>query len=92
VHWYNQDHHHSSLAGFTPQQVFTGEYLEVAQVRQMALDDMYDRHPERFKGRPTVQMPATEVGINPVPEGADQATVEKGVNFPTLQRVIAKVS
>ena len=92
VHWYNQDHHHSSLAGFTPQQVFTGEYLEVAQVRQMALDDMYGRHPERFKGRPTVQMPATEVCINPVPEGADQATVEKGVNFPTLQRVIAKVS
>ncbi|MCB1621783.1 MAG: integrase core domain-containing protein [Thiothrix sp.] len=93
VRWYNQDHHHSSLAGFTPQQVFTGEYLEVAQVRQMALDAMYDRHSERFsKGRPTVQMPPTEVCINPVPEDADQATVEKGVNFPTLQRVIAKVT
>lgn len=92
VRWYNQDHHHSSLAGFTPQQVFTGEYLEVARVRQSALDDMYDRHPERFsKGRPTVQMPPTEVCINPVPEDADQATVEKGVNFPTMQRAIAKV-
>lgn len=91
VHWYNQGHHHSSLAGFTPHQVFSGEYLDVARIRQTALDEMYDRHPERFsKGRPTVQRPPAEVCINPVPENADQATIEKGVNFPTLRRVIEK--
>ena len=32
------DHHHNALAGFTPQQVFTVEYVEVAKVRQAALD------------------------------------------------------
>lgn len=87
VNWYNHDHHHSSLAGFTPHQVFSGEYIEIAQVRQTALDRMYAQHPERFsKGHPTVTMPPTEVCINPVPEGADHAIVEKGVNFPTLNR------
>jgi hypothetical protein len=93
VQWYNQKHHHSGLAGFTPQQVLTGEYLDVAKVRQKALDAKYASHPERFsKGRPSVKMPPTEVCINPVPEDADRATVEKGVNFPTLARAIAKVS
>lgn len=89
--WYSHQHHHSALAGFTPYQVFSGEYLEIAQVRQAALDAMYERHPERFtQGRPTVQMPPIEVCINPVPEDADPATLEKGVNFPTLPRVMAK--
>ena len=91
VNWYNNDHHHSALAGFTPQQVFTGEYIEVAKVRQAALDEAYLKHPQRFsKGRPKVQMPPQEVYINPIPEGADEETIEKGVNFPTLQRVIEK--
>ncbi len=91
VHWYNHLHHHSNLAGFTPHQVFSGEYLEIAKVRQTALDEMYDRHPERFtKGRPVVWMPPEEVCINPIPPDADQQTIEKGVNFPTLQRVIRK--
>ena len=89
VRWYNHSHHHSGLAGFTPSQVFSGEYFEIAIVRQAALDDAYARHPERFsKGRPVVKMPPAEVTINPVPTDADQATIEKGVNFPTLQRVI----
>jgi transposase InsO family protein len=89
VQWYNYDHHHSSLAGFTPHQVFSGEHLEIAQIRQAALDEIYACHPERFsKGRPVVGMPPSEVCINPVPENADQTIIEKGVNFPTLQRVI----
>ena len=92
VHWYNHQHHHSSLAGFTPYQVFSGEYQNLVKTRQAALDAMYSRHPERFtKGRPIAQMPPSEVCINPVPEDADQATVEKGVNFPTLKRAIEKI-
>lgn len=89
VRWYNESHHHSNLAGFTPYQVFSGAHPEIATVRQLALDDAYTKHPERFtKGRPIVKMPAAEVFINPVPADADQATIEKGVNFPTLRRVI----
>ena len=84
---------HSSLAGFTPHQVFSGAYRELAIVRQRALDEAYARHPERFsKGRPMVKMPPAEVSINPVPTDADQATIEKGVNFPTLQRVIGNTT
>lgn len=91
VNWYNWHHHHSGLAGFTPNQVFGGDYIEVARVKQAALDEAYDRHPERFTGgRSVVQMPPKQVSINPIPENADQATVEKGVNFPTLKRVIEK--
>ena len=36
----------------------------------------------------TVHRLLSEVCINPVPENTDQVTVEKGVNFPTLTRVI----
>jgi len=93
VAWYNQAHHHSALAGFTPYQVVSGEYLGLAKVRQQALDEMYERHPERFcQGRPTRSMPPAEVCINPIPEDAEQAILDKGVNFPTLQRAIAKVT
>lgn len=91
VNWYNNDHHHSALAGFTPQQVFTGEYVEVAKVRQAALDEAFIKYPQRFsKGQPMVQMPPQEVCINPIPEDADQKSIEKGVNFPTHPRAIEK--
>jgi putative transposase len=37
-------------------------------------------------------MPPAEVSISPVSADADQATIEKGVNFPTLQRVIGNTT
>lgn len=90
VNWYNHEHHHSALAGFTPDQVFSGQVQHIAQVRQQALDAAYQRNPARFsKGRPTVTLPPKEVFINPIPEDADQHTIETGVNFPTLPRVKA---
>ena len=48
VQWYNHDHHHSALAGYTPSQVYTGDYLKVAERRQQALASAYEKHPERF--------------------------------------------
>ena len=82
--WYNFDHHHSGLAGYTPEQVFTGRYQEIAQLKQRALDASYDRHPERFvRGRPTVPLPASKVVINPaLPD--DDGVIDDRVNFPTL--------
>lgn len=83
--WYNTQHHHSGLAGFTPEQVFTGSYVEVARNKQSALDVIYEKHPERFvTGRPTVTMPPTVVAINPVPPEL-LGTDEDRVNFPTLR-------
>ncbi|MEZ5451242.1 MAG: IS3 family transposase [Thiothrix sp.] len=90
VHWYNTGHHHSALAGFTPQQVFTGDYQVLAEARQQVMDQAYRQHPERFAaGRPIIKMPPEVVYINPIPEDADEATTDSGVNFPTLKRLRA---
>ena len=84
VRWYNEKHHHSALNGFTPHQVFTGEYQELARRQQAALNEAYRHHPERFvQGPPLVKMPPEDVYINPVIE-EEGHTPESGVNFPTL--------
>lgn len=83
--WYNFKHHHSGLAGFTPEQVFTGRYHEIAETRQAALDDMYRQHPERFvAGPPTTSMPPVIVTINPITPEAIERGESSAVNFPTL--------
>lgn len=83
--WYNFKHHHSGLAGFTPEQVFTGRYHEIAGTRQAALDEMYRKHPERFvAGPPATSMPPAVVTINPItPEDIERGE-SSTVNFPTL--------
>ncbi len=83
--WYNQEHHHASLAGFTPSQVFTGEYQQVAKRRQEALDNQYSNHPNRFvRGTPRVKLPPSIVRINPVIDILDDKEAASHVNFPTL--------
>lgn len=83
--WYNFKHHHSGLAGFTPEQVFTGRHLEIAQFKQQALDASYARNPERFvRGRPKVAMPPESVSINPVMPDENGMVGNDRVNFPTL--------
>ena len=84
-HWYNFKHHHSGLAGFTPEQVFTGRYRNVADQKQQALDERYRQNPERFVGgRPIVSLPPSEVAINPVTATNECDAVNDRVNFPTL--------
>ena len=64
--WYNFSHHHSGLNGYTPEQVFTGRYQEIARYKQAALDNRYALNPERFvNGVPTIQLPPSQVMINP---------------------------
>ncbi|MFT5391284.1 MAG: putative transposase [Gammaproteobacteria bacterium] len=64
---YNFEHHHWGLAGYTPEQVFTGRYAQVADEKQRALDSRYDQNPERFVcGRPKAPLPPSRVVINPV--------------------------
>jgi putative transposase len=83
--WYNFEHHHSGLAGFTPEQVFSGRHLQVATAKQNALDVMYHPKPERFvRGRPIVPMPPAEVTINPITAEQIDAGHANCVNFPTL--------
>lgn len=83
--WYNFSHHHSSLAGFTPGQIFTGEYEALAKVRHQALATQFKRHPERFvKGHPQVAMPPKSVFINPIQREDEHEQISTVVNFPTL--------
>jgi putative transposase len=85
VDWYNFTHHHSGLAGFTPEQVFTGRHVDVAKRKQQALDARYASNPERFvHGRPKVAMPPESVAINPIQPDEKGVTVSDQVNFPTL--------
>jgi len=83
--WYNFEHHHSGLSGFTPEQVFTGRYREVAEQKQRALDARYQQNPERFvKGRPAISLPAARVAINPILAEDGSKILADHVNFPTL--------
>jgi len=83
--WYNVEHHHSGLSGFTPEQVFTGRYREVAVQKQRALNTRYERNPERFvRGRPIAPMPPKTVAINPIVDTGDDKAIDDRVNFPAL--------
>lgn len=91
--WYNFSHHHSGLNGYTPEQVFTGRYHEVATEKQLALDSRYAQNPERFvHGRPTIKLPPEQVLINPVTAEDIEKGVSTAVNFPTLNRIKEKTT
>jgi putative transposase len=79
--WHNDDHHHSSLALFTPADVFFGRVALVAAARQLALDLAYAAHPERFPhGAPRVALPPAAVHINPL--AADTLRVLPAASTP----------
>ena len=91
--WYNTEHHHSGIAGFTPAQVFTGDYRSVAAIKQAALDAQYARHPQRFvHGPPVVALPPEEVSINPITEEERAAGVSCEVNLPTIPAAADAIS
>ena len=61
--WYNFEHHHSGLGWFTPDQVFTGGYHQVAIQKQPAFDASYRRNTEPFvRGQPCVTDAAKDGG------------------------------
>jgi len=62
---YNTQHHHSALAGFTPQSVHDGTWRDHAAQRQALLDAHYAANPRRYRRPPTVQTPPGTVYINP---------------------------
>lgn len=64
--WYNDEHHHSGLAMFTPADVHFDRIEELLPARQAVMDAAFEAHPERFPhGRPVVLRPRGEVWINP---------------------------
>jgi hypothetical protein len=86
--WYNDHHHHSGLALFTPADVFYGRVEEVAAQRQVALDAAYTAHPERFpNGPPIVRRPPESVAINPL--SVEDAITEPLAAGVASQEVVA---
>lgn len=65
IRWYNEDHHHSSLALLTPHQVHHELADDIVVQRQRVLDAAHDAHPERFvRGAPRHPPPPREAWIN----------------------------
>lgn len=64
VAWYNHQHKHTGIALFSPNQVHDGTWRALWHRRDQALQDYYQRHPDRFQTRPTTPCPADLVGIN----------------------------
>jgi putative transposase len=62
---YNTEHHHSGLAGFTPNSVHNGSWPETAAKRQALLDASYQSHPHRYRRPPKIALPPGTVWINP---------------------------
>jgi putative transposase len=76
-HWYNHEHHHTSLGLMTPAAVHYGLAEAMYEQRRQVLAAAYRSHPERFvRGEPTPPQWPEEVWINPpqsVPDIADNA-------------------
>jgi putative transposase len=65
-HWYNNEHHHSSLGLMTPAAIHYGQAATLTSQRQATLKTAYETHPERFvNGLPKPPKVPTEVWINP---------------------------
>ncbi|GMV43629.1 MAG: hypothetical protein AMXMBFR64_53450 [Myxococcales bacterium] len=72
--WYNDEHHHSGLAMFTPADVHFDRIEELLPARQAVMDAAFKAHPERFPhGSPVVLRPRGEVWINPLRPQAEGA-------------------
>ncbi|EGX54456.1 Integrase catalytic domain-containing protein [Streptomyces zinciresistens K42] len=52
ITYHNHDHRHSGIGLHTPASVHFGTAEEVRDQRAAALDEAYERHPERFARRP----------------------------------------
>ncbi|MEO0947584.1 MAG: hypothetical protein AAFY11_05465, partial [Cyanobacteria bacterium J06641_5] len=71
------------MAGFTPAQVFTQRYQELAVQREQVMNAAFEEHPERFVGgRPRINLPPQVVAINPLYREDGSIETETGVNFP----------
>lgn len=75
VPWYNQNHKHSGIALFSPDEVHDGTWRESWAQRDATQQAYYEQHPERFRRRPRTPAPAGSVGIN-LPKHKDDAGKE----------------
>jgi putative transposase len=91
VDWYNDDHYHVGLALLHPVDVHHGRAADIVAARQLVLDAVYARHPERFPlGRPTQKLPPATAWINPPPmTNMDQSDQIGSVRDPIATKEVA---
>lgn len=84
--WYNQEHKHSGIGYYTPEDVHYGQAWRMRKVRASTLAAAYAAHPERFVRKPpAAQALPTAVWINP-PEMARKETEQP----PDKRRLIVQ--
>lgn len=63
--WYNKNHKHSGIAMLTPENVHYNLSHEVVSKRQIVLDEIFEKYPQRFvNGKPKSKLPDNIVWIN----------------------------
>jgi len=68
VTWYNDAHHHCGLNGYTPAEVYSGQYRQRQLEKQAVLDAAHAQNPQRWiNGAPRAPLPPARVSINPSP-------------------------
>ena len=91
-HWYNHEHHHTSLGLMTPAAVHYGQAKAMHEQRRQVLAEAYVAHPERFvRGEPIPPLWPEEVWINPpqsVPDIADDSGMKASETGPRRPRKI----
>ena len=70
VTWYNTEHRHSALAGYTPASMHDGSWTQQAAARQQAMHAHYRAHPRRYRQEPTVLTPPARATINLANDGS----------------------
>ena len=75
VPWYNQNHKHSGIALFSPDEVHDGTWRQTWAQRDATQQAYYAQHPERFHRPPRTPTPAGTVGIN-LPKDNDNAETD----------------
>jgi transposase InsO family protein len=72
VAWYNTTHKHSGIALFSPREVHDDSWRNAHRIRDLALQDYHQKHPERFRARPKTPSRAGIVRINHLPTKPSQ--------------------
>jgi hypothetical protein len=66
VHWYNNEHLHSSISFVTPVSRHSGQDIEILVKRHQVYLKAKNKHPERWSGATRNWNPIEEVALNKV--------------------------
>lgn len=77
VPWCNQNHKHSEIARFSPDEVHDGTWRKSWAQRDATRQAYYDQHPERFRRRPRTPAPAGTARHQPQEWGQDRTDGER---------------